>query len=63
LLRAAEIEELRNGTWELDCPIMVLRKSATGGADVYEGGGYVKRTSDGDLQFKLYSRPYTSVIF
>lgn len=55
MLQPAEIEELRNGTWELDCPRMTLRKSAKNGIDVYEGGGYVKRTPDGDLRFKLYS--------
>lgn len=56
MLQKAEIEELQNGIWQLDCPNMVLRKNATNDIDVYEGSGYIRRTSEGDLLLKLYSK-------
>jgi len=55
MLQGDEIEKLRDGTLQLDCPVMVLRKSSANDTDVYEGGGYIRRTPDGDLRFRLYS--------
>ena len=55
MLKQSEIQELRDGTWELDCPQMILRRSSESDEDVYEGGGYIKRDQDGGLRFKLYS--------
>lgn len=56
MLQKSEIEQLRNGTWQLDCPNMVLCKNVTNDRDVYEGSGYIRRTSEGDLLLKLYSK-------
>jgi len=56
LLGAKELEELKNGTWQLDCPNMELRKKANSGEDVYLGGGYIRRNEDGELSFRLYSK-------
>lgn len=55
LLKITEIEELKNGTWELDCPKMTLCKNSKKDVDVYKGGGYIRREPDGGLRFKLYS--------
>lgn len=50
-----EIEEIKNATWELDCPKMTLQKNSKVEKDLHEGGGYIKRDPDGTLRFKLYS--------
>jgi hypothetical protein len=55
MLEKADIESLKNGTWELDCPIMIARGTKHGVEAIYEGGGYIRRASNGNLYFKLYS--------
>lgn len=55
MIVAKELEELQNGTWQLDCPNMKLSKKADSSEDVYFGGGYIRRKEDGELSFKLYS--------
>lgn len=55
MIKEKELEELKNGTWQLDCPNMKLSKKADSSEDVYFGGGYIRRKEDGELSFKLYS--------
>ncbi len=50
-----EIERLHTGTWEIDCPKMVLRKNDSTVEDIYQGAGYIKYTTEGELLFKLYT--------
>jgi len=54
MLEKGELLLLKNGIWELDCPMMSLYKQGT---DIIEhtGGGYIKRNKDGDILFKIYS--------
>lgn len=54
MLQPIEIEKLRNGTWEIDCPRMTLCQDSEDEPDTYRGGGYIKRTDDGSLSFKLF---------
>jgi hypothetical protein len=49
-----EIDKLRNGSWELDCSLIRLRPNSPD-QEAFEGPGYIKNTSDGQILFKLYS--------
>jgi len=50
-----EIAKLRTSSWEIDCPKMVLRKNDSTVEDIYQGAGYIKYTTEGELLFKLYT--------
>jgi hypothetical protein len=54
MLRYGEIDKLRNGSWELDCSLIRLRPNSPD-QEAFEGPGYIKNTSDGQILFKLYS--------
>ena len=54
MLTYDEIDKLRNGSWELDCSLIRLRPNSPD-QEAFEGPGYIKNTSDGQILFKLYS--------
>jgi hypothetical protein len=54
MLNYGEIDKLRDGSWELDCSLIRLRPNSPD-QEVFEGPGYIKNTSDGQIFFKLYS--------
>jgi hypothetical protein len=54
MLYPDEIKKIREGTWELDCSNMILSNNSS--KEAYEGPGYIKCTSDGQIYFKMYSK-------
>jgi hypothetical protein len=54
MLKYGEVDKLRNGSWELDCSLIRLRPNSPD-QEAFEGPGYIKNTSDGQILFKLYS--------
>lgn len=54
MLNYGEIDKLRDDSWELDCSLIRLRPNSPG-QETFEGPGYIKNTSDGQIFFKLYS--------
>ncbi len=54
-LEPSEIDELHNGTWQLDCPQMELRKNAINDQHAYVGPGYIRYRPERQFDFKLYS--------
>lgn len=47
------IETFRQGSFEVDCPIMELKQRKDNG-EAYRGSGYIKQCADGRLTYKLY---------
>jgi hypothetical protein len=54
MLKESEIEQMRDGEWRLDCPVMTLRNRVRK-RDIYRGGGFIERAHDGRLSLTLYS--------
>src|SRR5258708_6933316 len=54
-LDGPEIEALRAGTFELDCPSITFARNSRSKSPSYSGPGSVSQTSEGNLHFKLYS--------
>ena len=50
-----EIEQLKVGTWRIDCPRMLLRSRGHAPKRTYSGPGYVVQLASGVLSFHLYS--------
>ena len=48
--------ELINGEFILDCPDMALYKVQPKNSPVYKGSGYIKQSSSGSFEFKLFSQ-------
>lgn len=55
MLYPNEIKEIKEGLWELDCSNILLTSNSSEN-EIYEGPGYIKRTSNGQISFKMYSR-------
>lgn len=47
------IEAFRKGSFEVDCPTMVLKQRKENG-EICQGSGYLKQASDGSLTYKMY---------
>lgn len=54
MLSEQEKRDLQQGTFEIDCPAMILRRQASTDERVFSGPGFIKQTSDRSLYFKLY---------
>lgn len=50
-----EVEQLKVGSWRLDCPRMLLRSRGNSPKRTYSGPGYVFQPAPGVLSFHLYS--------
>src|SRR4028118_2353492 len=51
----AEVEALRRGAWEIDCPRIAMKRRGGAGAPAsLSGAGFIRQTSDRQLFFKLY---------
>ena len=50
-----EVEQIKAGSWRLDCPRMRLRSRGNLSKRTYSGPGYVSQPSPGVLSFHLYS--------
>ncbi len=55
LFNRQEIEDLRQGILEIDCPKMSLKKQSHKDPCTYKGPGYIKQSLEGQFSFKLYS--------
>jgi hypothetical protein len=53
LIDQAALVAIRQNRWLLDCIRMTLRRQS-GGEDRYVGGGSIRQTSQGELEFVLY---------
>jgi hypothetical protein len=54
-LSTSELEDLRRGDWELDCPRMILRKRSSKKPATFYGAGFIKQYDDKRFIFKLYA--------
>lgn len=54
MLTEQEIQDLRQGTFEIDCSLMVLKRISTGNMRAFSGPGFVKQSSGDEIYFKLY---------
>ncbi len=54
-LSNSELTELRNVTWQIDCPRMILRRKTATAPMLFYGPGFLSRSFEGLLRFKLYS--------
>jgi hypothetical protein len=50
-----EVEQIKLGSWRLDCPRMLLRSRGDSPKQTYSGPGYVFQPAPGVLSFHLYS--------
>lgn len=50
-----EVEQIKLGSWRLDCPRMLLRSRGNSPKRTYSGPGYVFQPAPGVLSFHLYS--------
>lgn len=55
MLTDQAIEHLYNGTLELDCPTMSLKRQCEEYPDVYSGPGIIQQDKSGKLVFRLFS--------
>ena len=55
LIRKQEIEDLKRGILEIDCPKMYIESQSPQNPDIYGGSGYIKQSLEGQFSFKLYS--------
>lgn len=56
MLRSEEIENLRNGSFWLDCPYMILQKQSRNSSIIYTGPGYIRQSPEGGLKFAVYAK-------
>ncbi len=54
-LSAAEIEDLRQGTWSVDCPRLEVRQRGSSTPRVFIGPGHFRQNEHGRLAYKLYA--------
>jgi len=55
LFKKQEIEDLKRGILEIDCPKMYLKGQSLQNPEIYRGPGYIKQSLEGQFSFKLYS--------
>jgi hypothetical protein len=51
----SERDDLKNGSWSVECPRMILKSRSKGTPATFSGLGYIKLVADGQLEFKLYT--------
>ncbi len=54
-LSSNEIEDLKRGSWAIECSKMILKSRSPNNPPTFSGAGFVRQTSDHQLEFKLYS--------
>ncbi len=62
-LSTSDLEQLRQGNWEIDCPEMTLKRRSPDSPVTFSGAGYIKQSGSGHFVFKLYvdkkTEPFT----
>jgi hypothetical protein len=53
-LSQSELENLKHGSWEVDCPKIIIRSCNAENPLIFEGAGFLKQIASRQLVFKLY---------